>query len=79
MEVIEKLAPIKEIRIKGASKPWFDGEVVERITVCDKLKIKFSKSTMKCFLKILINHLLINYQQHQINLIMKQLNYIMII
>ena len=47
MEVIEKLAPIKEIRIKGASKPWFDGEVVERITVRDKLKIKFSKSKLQ--------------------------------
>ena len=46
-EVIEKLAPIKEIKIKGASKPWFDGEVVERITVRDKLKIKFSKSKLQ--------------------------------
>ena len=135
MEVIEEL---------GASKPWFDGEVVERITVRDKLKIKFSKSKLqidhdnfknaqkqasqiikweklkyiknelrdniakssklwktlksiglpkkgkneiffepkdvsrifKSFMKILLN---INYQHHQINLIMKQVNYIMII
>ena len=47
MEVIDKLAPSKEIRVKGASKRWFDGEVVERINVRDKLKIKFSKSKLQ--------------------------------
>ena len=47
MEVIDKIAPMKEIRIKGSSKAWFDGEVIERINVRDKLKKKFVKSKLK--------------------------------
>ena len=27
MSVIDKIAPIKEIRVKGNSKPWFDGDI----------------------------------------------------
>ena len=42
MSVIEKIAPIKEIRVKGNSKPWFDGDISERISIKDKLK-KFKK------------------------------------
>ena len=38
---------MKEIRIKGSSKPWFDGEAIERINVRDKLKKKFVKSKLK--------------------------------
>ena len=29
--VIDKIAPIKEIRVKGNSKSWFDGDISERI------------------------------------------------
>ena len=46
MVVIDNVAPVREFRIKGASKTWFDGEVAERINVRDKLKIKFSKSKL---------------------------------
>ena len=47
MVVIDKIAPIKEIRVKGNSKPWFDGSISERITIRDKLKKKFKKSGLQ--------------------------------
>ena len=37
MNVIDKIASLKEIRVKSNSKPWFDGEISERIQVRDKL------------------------------------------
>ena len=47
MEVIDVIAPLKEIRVKGNSKPWFDGDVIERINVRDKLKKKFNKTKLQ--------------------------------
>ena len=41
MSVIDKIAPIKEIRVKGNSKPWFDGDISERI----KIRVKLKKNT----------------------------------
>ena len=38
MAVIDKIVPLKEIRVKGNSKPWFDAEVIDRIQVRDKLR-----------------------------------------
>ena len=43
MVVIDKIAPLKKTtRVKGSSKPWFDGEVIERIHVRDKLRKKYN-------------------------------------
>ena len=47
MSVIDKIAPIKEIRVKGNSKPWFDGDISERIKIRDKLKKKYKKSGLQ--------------------------------
>ena len=47
MSVIDKIAPIKEIRVKGNSKPWFDGDISERIKIRDKLKNKYKKSGLQ--------------------------------
>ena len=33
MGVIDNIAPIKEIRVKGNSKPWFDGSISEAINL----------------------------------------------
>ena len=44
MVVIDNIAPIKEIRVKGNSKSWFDGNISERINVRDKLKKKYRKT-----------------------------------
>ena len=38
MGIVDEVAPLKGIRIKGSSKPWFDGDVIERINVRDKLR-----------------------------------------
>jgi len=47
MVVIDKIAPLKKIRVKGSSKPWFDGEVIERIHVRDKLRKKYNKTKLQ--------------------------------
>ena len=40
---IDKIAPMKEIRIKNSSKEWFDEEILEEIEKRDKLLAKFKK------------------------------------
>ena len=40
----DKIAPMKEIRIKNSSKEWFDEEILEEIEKRDKLLAKFKKS-----------------------------------
>ena len=47
MDVIDKIAPTKEIRIKGNSKAWFDSDIVERINIREKLKKKHNKSGLQ--------------------------------
>ena len=47
MNVIDKIAPLKQIRVKSNSKPWFDGETLERIRVRDKLRKKYNKSGLQ--------------------------------
>ena len=41
---IDKIAPMKEIRIKNSSNEWFDEEILEEIEKRDKLRAKFKKS-----------------------------------
>ena len=41
MVAIDKVAPIKERRIKHNSQEWFDGEISEAIKNRDKLLKKF--------------------------------------
>ena len=50
MAVIDKVAPLKEIRVKGSSKPWFDGEVIKRINVRDKLRKNIIKQNFKAIM-----------------------------
>ena len=47
MVVIDNIAPIKEIRVKGNSKSWFDGDISERINIRDKLKKKYKKTGLQ--------------------------------
>ena len=44
--VIEKVAPIKERRVKQNSQEWFDGEIADEIKNRDKLFKKFKKSKL---------------------------------
>ena len=40
-EIVNEIAPMKDIRVKGNSKPWFDSDIMEAIRVRDKLKKRF--------------------------------------
>ena len=44
--VIDKVAPIKERRVKRNSQEWFDGEIADEIKNRDKLFKKFKKSKL---------------------------------
>ena len=46
MVAIDKVAPIKERRIKHNSQEWFDGEISETIKNCDKLLKKLKRSRL---------------------------------
>ena len=45
--VIDMVAPLKEIRIKGNSKSWFDSDILERINIREKLRKKYKKSGLQ--------------------------------
>ena len=45
--MIDIIAPLKEIRIKGNSKSWFDSEILERINIREKLRKKYKKSGLQ--------------------------------
>ena len=47
MSVIDNIAPLKQIRLKTNTKPWFDGEILERILGRDKLRTKYKKSGLQ--------------------------------
>jgi hypothetical protein len=46
-DLIDILAPFKQVRVKSNSKPWFDGETLESIRVRDKLRKKYKKSGLQ--------------------------------
>ena len=46
MGVIDKVAPIKERRVKLNSQKWFDGEIADEIKNRNKLFKKFKKSKL---------------------------------
>ena len=37
-DIVNEIAPMKDIRVKGNSKPWFDSNIMEAIRIRDKLK-----------------------------------------
>ena len=43
MEVIDKVAPVKNKRIKRNSQEWFDSEISEKLIIWDKLLKKYKK------------------------------------
>ena len=47
MNVIDKVAPLKERRVKQNPQEWFDGEITDEIKNRDKLFKKFKKSKLK--------------------------------
>ena len=45
--VIDSIAPLKQIRLKTKTRPWFDSEVLEKIRIRDKLRKKNKKSGLQ--------------------------------
>ena len=46
MKVIDKVAPVKNKKIKRNSQEWFDSEISEKLTVRDKRFRKYSKTRL---------------------------------
>ena len=46
MVVLDKVAPLKERRIKHNSLEWFDGKISQAIKNCEKLLKKFKRSRL---------------------------------
>ena len=46
MKVLNKIASIKEIRIRNNMQEWFNREIAELIHACEKLYLKFKKSKL---------------------------------
>ena len=44
MSVIDSISPLKQVRVKSNTKPWFDRFILEAIRVRDKLRKKYKKS-----------------------------------
>ena len=52
MNVIDKLAPFKTKRVKGNSREFLDGEVLESIALQDKLFKKFKGNKLNIDVEI---------------------------
>ena len=46
--ITDKVAPVREMRIKANSQEWFDEEIHDHITLRDKILAKFKKSRKQC-------------------------------
>ena len=76
--VLDKIASLKEIRIKNSSQEWFDAEIIEQIKKRDKLFQLFKKSKLasveliykraKNHLKHLINTKKKNYMRTKLSM-----------
>ena len=45
-DIINEIAPMKVIWVKGNSKSWFDCDIMEAIVVRDKLRKRFSRKKL---------------------------------
>ena len=46
MTVVNRIAPYKSKRVKGNTQKWFDGKVLEKLNLRNKLFKKFKKSRL---------------------------------
>ena len=44
--MVNKIAPLKTVRIKNTSSEWFDREIAEKLSLRDKLFQKFKSSRL---------------------------------
>ena len=52
IEVIDKVAPVKNKRIKRNAQEWFDSEISEKLIICNKLYKWYKKSRIHVDKKI---------------------------
>ena len=45
-EIVNEIAPMKDIWVKGNSKPWFDSDIMEAIRVREKLRKRFLRAKL---------------------------------
>ena len=45
LKILDKIAPVKEIRLKNRTEPWMDNSILENIRLRDHLLYKFRKNT----------------------------------
>ena len=45
-DIFNEITPMKDIQVKGTSKPWFDSSIMEAIRVRDKLKERFLRKKL---------------------------------
>ena len=45
-EILNEITPIKDIHLKGNSKPWCGSDIMESIWVIDKFKKRFLKTKL---------------------------------
>jgi len=50
LQIIDKIAPIRESRVRNSTQAWFDGEIRDKIALRDNLFKKFKKNNLQ------INH-----------------------
>ena len=46
IEVVNNIAPLKTARIKNTNNEWFDREIAEKLSIKDKLFLKFKPSRL---------------------------------
>ena len=45
-DIVNEIAPMKDIWVNGYSKPWFDRDIMEAICVRDKLKERLLRTRL---------------------------------
>ena len=45
-DIVNDITPVKDIRVKGNTKPWFDNSIIDAIRVRDKLKERFLRTNL---------------------------------
>ena len=45
-DIVNEIAPVKDIRVKGNSKPWFDSNIMKTIRLRSKLNERYLRANL---------------------------------